>query len=180
MMMTPCLRKAVLTAHVTASVGWMGAIAAFLPLAIVGLTRRDAQMVRGAYLAMDWIGWFILVPFSLASLVTGLVQSLGTEWGLLRHYWILAKLLINVLANIVLLLFMLRLHAVASGAAAATLVGDTPVVHSIIALLLLLVATTLSVYKPRALTPFGWRKLQERRRLSQRSTQDEQRQMVQR
>ena len=42
--------------------------------------------MRGAYLAMDLIGWFVIVPLSLASLLTGLVQALGTTWGLFRHY----------------------------------------------------------------------------------------------
>jgi len=34
--MTPRLRKFVLTAHVTLSVGWLGAVAGFLALAIAG------------------------------------------------------------------------------------------------------------------------------------------------
>lgn len=162
------VRKLALTAHVTSSVGWLGAVAAFLALAIVGWTGKDAQIVRAAYLGMDSIGWFVLVPLSFASLLTGLVQSLGTEWGLLRHYWILAKLLINVLANIVLLLFMQRLGSDFSS-------SDAPLIHAGVALLLLLVATVLSVYKPRGITPYGWRKQQERRRKAwQRRTQQQQ------
>ena len=50
-------------------------------------------MVRAAFLAMESIGWFVIVPLSLAALPTGLVQSLGTEWGLFRHCWMLAKFL---------------------------------------------------------------------------------------
>ena len=156
MTMAPGLRKLVLTVHVSSSVGWLGAIAAFLPLAITGLIGQDAQIVRAAYLGMAWIGWFVLVPLSFASLLTGLVQSLGTEWGLFRHYWILAKLLMNVFANFVLLLFMQRLGSVLSG-------SDAPLLHAGVALLLLLVATILSVYKPRGVTPYGWRKQRERR-----------------
>src|SRR4051794_30986768 len=76
MTMTPRLRKLALTVHVTASVGWLGAVAASLALAVAGLTSQDAHTVRAAYLAMEWTGWFVLVPFSLASLLTGLVQSL--------------------------------------------------------------------------------------------------------
>ncbi len=106
MTMTPRLRKFALTAHVTSSVGWLGAVGAFLALAVAGLTSQDTQMVRATYLAMESIGWFVLVPFSLASLLTGLVQSLGTKWGLFRHYWVLFKLLINVFATIVLLIYM--------------------------------------------------------------------------
>src|SRR5215212_10054849 len=104
MIMAPRLRKFALTAHVTSSVGWLGAVAGFLALAIAGLTSQDAQTVRAAYLAMELIGWFVLVPLSLVSLLTGLVQALGTAWGLFRHYWILVKLLINVFAAIILLL----------------------------------------------------------------------------
>ena len=82
MSMTPRLRKFTLTAHVTFSVGWLGAVVACLALAIAGLTRQDAQVVRAAFLSMELIGWFVIVPLSLAALFTGLVQSLGTEWGL--------------------------------------------------------------------------------------------------
>src|SRR5437773_12434586 len=106
MTMAPSLRKFALTAHVTSSVGLLGSIAAFLALAIAGLTSQDAQIVRAAYLAMDLTGWFVIVPLSFASLLTGLIQALGTKWGLFRHYWVLAKLLINVFANIVLLMYM--------------------------------------------------------------------------
>ena len=97
--MTPRLRKFALTAHVVSSVGWLGAVAAFLALAVAGLTSRDAQVVRAAYLAMDLIARLVIVPAALASLLTGFVQSLGTPWGLFRHYWVLAKLLITVLAD---------------------------------------------------------------------------------
>lgn len=72
------LRKLVLTLHVTSSVGWLGAVAAFLVLAVAGLTSRDVQTMRAAYIAMELVTGFIIVPFCLASLATGLVQSLGT------------------------------------------------------------------------------------------------------
>jgi hypothetical protein len=165
MTMTPRLRKFALTAHVTSSVGWLGAVAVFLALAVAGLTSQDAQTVRAAYLTMDWAGWFVLVPFSLASLLTGLVQSLGTTWGLFRHYWVLAKLLINVFATFVLLMYTQTLGALADVAAETTSSGDlgvlrspSPLLHAAAALLLLLVATTLAVYKPRGMTPYGRRK----------------------
>jgi hypothetical protein len=157
MTMAPGLRKLVLTTHISSSVGWFGAIVAFLALSVTGLTRQDPQLVHAADLGMSWIGWFVLVPLSVASLLTGLIQSLGTEWGLFRHYWVLAKLLMNVFANIVLLLFMQQLGS------AAYRGSDAPPIHAAVALLLLLVATILSVYKPRGITPYGWRKQRQRR-----------------
>ena len=62
MIVTPGLRKFALTAHVTSSVGWLGAVAAFLALAVVGLIGRDAQTVRASYLSMELIGWYVIVP----------------------------------------------------------------------------------------------------------------------
>jgi hypothetical protein len=170
--MTPRLRKFALTAHVTSSVGWLGAVATFLALAVAGLTSQDAQMVRAAYLAMELTGWFVIVPLSLASLLTGLIQSLGTKWGLFRHYWVLAKLLITIFATIVLLMFMQDFSYLASVAAWPTLSSAAlselrspePVGHAGVGLLLLLVAATLSVYKPRGITRYGQRKQQEERR----------------
>ena len=172
--MQPRLRKFALTAHVVSSVGWLGAVAVFLALSIAGLTSQEAQTVRAAYLAMESIGWFVLVPLSFASLMTGLVQSLGTKWGLLRHYWVLVKLVINLVATVVLLLYMQTLSHFAgiaaetpsSGVNLGELQDASPVLHAGAALLLLLVAATLSVYKPRGLTRYGRRKQHEQRLVS--------------
>lgn len=82
MIMAAGIRKFALTAHVASSVGSLGAIAAFRALAIAGLISSDAQMMRSAYLAMDLTARAVIVPLVVASLLTGLVQSLGTAWGL--------------------------------------------------------------------------------------------------
>lgn len=168
--MPPRLRKLALTAHVTASVGWLGAVATFLALAVAGLVGHDAQRVRAAYVAMQTTTWFVIVPLSLASLLTGLVSSLGTPWGLFRHYWVVAKLLLTVLATVVLLLHTGPIDHVADAAAKADLSGDDlrPLrvqlaADAVAALLVLLAATVLAVYKPRGLTPYGRRKRREGR-----------------
>ena len=103
MTMAPGLRKFALTAHIISSVGLLGAIAGFLALAVAGLTSPNDQTVRAAYLAMELIARFVIVPLAFASLLVGLIQSLGTPWGLFRHYWVLVKLLLTVFATIVLL-----------------------------------------------------------------------------
>jgi hypothetical protein len=163
MTMTPRVRKLALTAHVSSSVGWLGAVAGFLAVAVVGLTSHDAQTVRGAYLVMEPAAWFVLVPLAFASLLTGLVQALGTTWGLFRHYWILFKLLINVFATVVLLIYMETFRSMAGVAADPSadlgmVRNASPALHAGAALLLLLTATTLAVYKPRGMTPYGRRK----------------------
>ena len=173
MIMTAGLRKLALTAHVTSSVGWLGAVAGFLALAVAGLTSRNVQIIRAAYIAMELTGWYAIVPLCLASLMTGIVQSLGTPWGVFRHYWVVAKLLIAILATVVLLIHMQPISEVARIAAQQTLAPDALrgmriqlLADAGAALLVLLVATTLSFYKPRGLTRYGWRKQREDRATS--------------
>ncbi len=155
-------------AHVVSSVGWLGAVLAFLGLAVVGLTSSDTETVRGAYLVMEPAAWYVLVPLALASLVTGLVQSLGTTWGLFRHYWVIFKLLINVASTIVLIVYMETFALMARVAAdpraeLGVVRNSSPVLHATLALLLLLIATVLAIYKPRGMTPYGQRRQRERR-----------------
>jgi hypothetical protein len=168
MTMTPGVRKFALTTHVTSSVGWLGAVGAFLALAIAGLGGEDAQIVRATYLAMHLTTWFVIVPLCLASLLTGVVQSLGTTWGLFRHYWIVTKLVLTILATIILLLHTQPIDRVAAVAAQTTLAaGDLRqlriqlVGDACAALFVLLVTTTLSVYKPWGMTSYGLSKQNE-------------------
>src|SRR5215213_6466954 len=106
MTMTPSLRKFVLTAHVTFSVGWIGGVVAYLTLGVAAVISQDAQTVRAAWIAMELIGWFAIIPLALASLLSGLIMSLGTKWGLFQHYWTLISLVLTVLATVVLLMHM--------------------------------------------------------------------------
>jgi hypothetical protein len=167
MTMTPGLRKFALVVHLTSSVGWIGAVVAYLALGVAAVTSGDAQTVRAAWIAMEVTGWYAIVPLALAALLTGLVMSLGTPWGLFRHYWVLLTLVLTILSTVVLLLHMPTVSALAGVARAATgadlggLGGD--LLHPGVGLLVLLVITGLNVYKPRGLTPYGWRKQHERR-----------------
>lgn len=159
-------RRLLLTVHIATSVGWVGAVAAFLALGVVGLTSTDPTTVRGVYLVMEPAAWLALVPLAFAALLTGIIQSLGTRWGLLRHYWVVFKLLITVLATAVLLTYMGMFASMAAAAGdpeipVEALRSASPVLHAALALLSLIVATVLAVYKPRGLTPYGWRKEKE-------------------
>lgn len=164
MIMTSRVRKLALTTHVTSSVGWFGAVAAFLSLAVAGLTSQSPQTVRAAYLSMEVITWAIVVPLSVAALLTGIVQSLGTTWGLFRHYWVVAKLSLTMLATVILLVHTQPIGRVAAVAAERMLSSADLrqlrvqlVADAGAALMALLVATTLSVYKPWGMTNYGRR-----------------------
>jgi hypothetical protein len=161
MNMTPGLRKFGLSVHVTSSVGWLGAIAAYLALNAVALTSQDEQSVRAAYLMMEPVAWFAIVPLAVRSLVTGIVQSLGTSWGLFRRYWVLLSFVITVVATAVLLLHLPDVSRMADLAAdpdvdVSGLGGD--LTHSVGGLLVLLAPLVLNIYKPRGMTRYGQRK----------------------
>jgi hypothetical protein len=173
MILSGRLRKFALTAHVCSSVGWLGALGAFLALAIAGLGNHDAQVARAAYVAMDLTTWWVIVPMAFASLLTGLVVSLGTTWGLFRHYWVLVKFLITVFATILLLVHTQPIGVLADTARTSPVSGDLhrlqiqALYDAILAIAALLVATVLALYKPRGVTRYGWRKEREERATSQ-------------
>ena len=167
--MSPAVRKFVLTAHIAVSVGWVGALSAYLALDLAAVTTDDAVVLRAAYVAMDVLVRLVIVPLAVASLGSGVVVSLGTKWGLFRHYWVLVSLVLTSVATVVLLLEARTVRAFAvtagdpatSAEALSDLGGTLP--HSVGGLLLLLGILTLNMYKPRGLTRYGWRKQQQER-----------------
>ena len=169
----PRLRKAVLTAHVVTSVGWLGAVLAYLALDVTAAVSHDIDRVRAAYVAMELTVVQAIVPLALASLVIGIINALGPSWGLFRHYWVVVKLLLTLVATGVLLLETHTIRslaaAAASGADPRELPGTLP--HSGGGVVVLLLVTVLSIYKPRGLTRYGWRRQREQvRSQDERST----------
>lgn len=163
MMLGPRARRVALTVHVLVSVGWFGAVGAFLAIALVGATSSDPFTVRSAYLALDPLGTFVIIPFALASLATGILQGLGTHWGLVRHYWVAIKLWLSVFATAVLLLHTRLIEtmslAARHGLIPSTLEGTRTqlVVATAGGAIVLVVITALSVLKPRGRTRIGLR-----------------------
>lgn len=159
MTLTGAARKAVLTAHVVTSVGWLGAVLAYLALDVAATTGDDVSTVRAAYVAMDVVVRTAIVPLAVAAVAIGVVNALGTPWGLVRHHWVIAKLVLSAVALGVLLIEagpVARLAELATtGADPRSLPGTLP--HSIGGAALLLLVTVLSVVKPRGVTRRGRR-----------------------
>ena len=164
MIMAPRFRKLALAVHIALSVGWIGAVAGYIALDVTAATGQDARTLRGVYLAMGLIAWYVIVPLGLASLLTGLVMSLGTRWGLFRYYWTLISLLLTAVATVVLLVETQTIGYYADVAGSAATSGDdlrslgSTLVHSVGGAVVLLVIVVLNVYKPRGMTRYGWRK----------------------
>jgi len=167
--MKPRVRKFALATHLTFSVGWIGAVVAYLGLGVTAATSTDSETVRAAWIAMELTGWYVIVPLALASLLTGIVMALGTKWGLFRHYWVLFSLVLTILATVVLLLHMPTVSSTADvareadGARLDELGGD--LLHPGVGLVVLLMIQVMNVYKPPGMTRYGWRKQHERERV---------------
>ena len=167
MRMTPWWRKLVLVVHLAVSVGWIGGVLVYLALGLRAVSGQDEQTVRAAWMAMELSGWYVLVPLAGATVATGLVMSLGTRWGLFRHYWVLISFLLTGFAAVVLVLHMPSVSAAAEvarhadGTRLRALGGD--LFHAIFGLVVLLAALVLNVYKPPGMTGYGWRRQQATR-----------------
>jgi hypothetical protein len=81
------VRQVWMILHVACSVGWLGVLAACLTL------RVTADGPANDAAAATLTGVFFL-PGTLLVLVTGVVLGLGTRWGLVKFYWVLAKLVV--------------------------------------------------------------------------------------
>jgi hypothetical protein len=147
MRLAPRWRKAVLTVHVVTAVGWLGVDLVLLTFGVAGLNGADPGVV---YPAQSLIGRMLFAPLSVLVWLVGVVNAVGTPWGLLRHRWVLVKLLLTT-AMLGLVLFLLLPALTEAG----DLAGDLPrrdritmVVAPSVSSTLLLFATVLSTYKP--------------------------------
>lgn len=167
MRMGPNLRKLALTLHLLLSLGWIGAVVVYIVLGISAVTSTDPETIRAAWIAMERSGWSAIVPLATGSLATGIIMSLGTPWGLFRHYWVLISLALTVFCVAILLLHMPTVSAMTQIVRSDTAARDArggDLLHPGLGLAVLLVITVLNVYKPQGVTRYGWRKQREKRR----------------
>ena len=147
MIATPGWRRLTLFLHLTSGIGFIGAVAAFLALAVAGV--MDAP--PGIYVALKIITWSVIVPLAISSLGIGIISSLTTPWGLFKHYWVCGKLVLTLIALVVLMLQTGAIDALAADRAAPE-DAAAMVVHSAGGLVVLLAIMVLSIYKPRGTT----------------------------
>ena len=155
MMFSNQIRKLVLFLHVSTSVALIGAVASFLTLAIVGISFSNSETQWACSVAMNIIARFVVLPLTILSLIVGILSSLGTPWGLVRFYWVIAKLILTAITLIVLLL---QMHAISQLAEIAIARNSTlddfglqmrMIVHGSGGLGVLIAIMVLSIWKPR-------------------------------
>ena len=164
--MSPSLINLNRTAHIIISLSWIGTVIAFFAISIVGLTSHNIEIVRGSYYFMDLISLYTIIPISVLAFLTGLIQSLGTSWGLFRYYWIILKFVLTIAAVGLLLLHQFKLMDQAAAIVELSPAGTMPNVggsgkelmtKSGLAIFLLVGIAILGIYKPWSQTSFGHR-----------------------
>ena len=158
----PRVRRPLLATHVICSVGWIGAALAYLALGLAAQLSDQPGTVQAAWIGMELIGWPVLVPLGGLAWATGILLSMVTHWGLLRHYWVVIALVLTTVALVVMVLHLPAVTVAATvvrtgdPAAISRLGGD--VLHPAGGLAVLVVVAVLNIYKPRGLTPRGQRR----------------------
>lgn len=142
----PRAYRALRTAHIVVSGGWLGVGIGKLVLEIGALTTGSTQRAEALYTAATTIGW-VFPPMIVATLLTGVLLAVGTRWGLLRYYWVLTKLGLTLT---VVVTAMALVDGLTSRAVPGVAVSPMKLVTSMSAVYaaLLLVAMVVSVYKP--------------------------------
>src|SRR5688572_8521990 len=102
MVMTPRTRQVALIVHLVGSLGWMGAVAAFIVLDVATVASDDVATLRAAYIGMDLVTTWAILPLAVLASFTGFVLALGTKWGLFRHWWVVVTVVLTVASTVVL------------------------------------------------------------------------------
>jgi len=154
-------RKVWLTLHIGIGVGWLGVGLGMLFLSIVGMTTDRHEVRHHTYALMESFDLALAIPSAFLAIFTGAVVSLGTPWGLVKHRWVLAKLIIALSLPVLstfestwveVLVERTEDPAAEPGRTGIQLIGILAVF-----LTLLWTATILSVFKPGGRTRWGRR-----------------------
>lgn len=146
-------QKVALTAHILASVGWFGIAIAVAFCALGAAVSDDQALSRALYRTLETLPW-LSIPAGITAVVTGSLLGLGTTYGLVRNWWVIAKIIIAVAVIVtdVLIVVAVAHDAAVTGQAQPPLYGST-IAHVVV----LAVATVLSVFKPWGRTPWASR-----------------------
>ncbi|WP_406138176.1 DUF2269 domain-containing protein [Streptomyces sp. NBC_01089] len=160
------VRRAVLVVHVAVSVGWLGLTVGLLALGITAYTCADASVTEAAYRSMKVFGDWLVIPIGLLTLISGVVLSLGTHWGLARHRWVWVKFWLTL---VTLAASALALRPQINGAAASGHHPDLSLVSApTVASSAYFFMTAISVLKPWGLTARG-REYRDQRRTARKA-----------
>ncbi|MFF8398963.1 DUF2269 domain-containing protein [Streptomyces sp. NPDC016172] len=156
-------RRAALVVHVTVSACWLGLTLGLLALGITAATTGSAGAVEASVRAMKLFADRLLLPVAFLTLLSGMLLSLGTKWGLARYRWVYTKFWLT-LATATATVFALR-PGVNSAVTAVAAGGPLPDAGDVlfgpaVSLSAYVFMTVISVLKPWGMTRRGRKRSQ--------------------
>lgn len=147
-------RKVALTAHILSAVGWFGVAVVVVFWVMAASVTDDSTLSVALYRAIETSVW-LSIPVGVIAVATGTLLGVKTAFGLIRHWWVAAKIAIALAVIITDAVLVRRVahDAIGTGTTPRELYGST-IAHVV----LLALATILAVFKPRGLTPWGRRR----------------------
>jgi hypothetical protein len=148
-------RKTVLVLHVASAGAWLGIDVVMAVLVGTALLTDDPRRKALSLQALELFTLWPLLGAGLVCLATGVVLGLGSRYGLVRYWWVLAKLVLNLVLTSLVLVALAPQVAVTAALARRFLAGEPVTVGvgqlifpPIVSPTALLVAMVLAVFKP--------------------------------
>ena len=155
MRLSPRTRKLVLLVHIAAAGAWLGLDVVLGILVVTALGSGDPTGAGAAAASIAAFATWPLAIVGLVTLLTGLLLGFATKYGLVRYWWVLVKLVINVvLVTLVVLVLNPGVTALGEAGRDALATGDAPTVTTtllfppIVSSTAVVIAMTLAVFKP--------------------------------
>ncbi|HVL04351.1 MAG TPA: hypothetical protein VM388_00035 [Acidimicrobiales bacterium] len=148
-------RRGVLTVHILGAGAWIGIDVVLGVLVLTAVLTESTATEALCYRVLELFAVWPLLTAGLATLASGVVLGLGTNYGLIRYWWVAVKLILNVIL-VALVAFALRPglaeaaaygELLAAGGSGGTDAGNL-VFPPVVSGMALVTATSLSVFKP--------------------------------
>lgn len=94
-------KKWLLLVHLIFSSIMLGGAVIFLVLSIVAASTADESVYSACYTVMHVLSQTSVRASTIGTIVTGVLLSVGTHWGLFRYYWVIAKEVLTLVAIVV-------------------------------------------------------------------------------
>lgn len=148
-------RRVTLIVHIVAAGAWIGIDVVLGVLATTALATGNTDTEALAFRAL---GTFVVWPLLAAGLLTlasGVILGLGTNYGLVRYWWVAIKLAANVVLVALVIVALrpgldeARTHGEALAAGNPSEIATSNLLFPpVVSLTVLIAATTLSIFKP--------------------------------
>jgi hypothetical protein len=148
-------RKSVLVVHIASAGAWLGIDVVMALLVFTALLTEDDRTKALSFQALELVAVGPLLISGLVCLLTGGLLGLGSRYGLVRYWWVAAKLVLNLLLTGLVLVALApevadaaeRARRFVAGEPTTLGVGDL-IFPPIVSPTALLVAMVLAVFKP--------------------------------